>query len=205
MNLLLSGMVADLHSELYKIKSIAKTLDENAYTDTEIGLLEELVEATEAYKKYLLTMKSRKESSSITNHININIEKIAEEVFLYKPVTTKNYYDGDYLERFAMMRTSDLKFSGVFDLHNKFWQAHEVSGGNIFATIPFALLNDIQASKLQNLHWNKANVDVYEIPREIQLKLSKGEMITTLKGMFEHFILVREVRGNIFMVLHYKI
>ncbi|WP_158385947.1 hypothetical protein [Clostridium aceticum] len=205
MNLFLSGMVADLHKELYKIKSIAKALEENTYTDSDIGLLEELAAAAAAYKNHLLSMKNRKEGTSQVSDLNMKMEKIAEETFLYKPVTTKNYYDGDYLERFSMMRTSDLKSSGVFDLHNKFWQAHEVSGGNIFATIPLALLNDVQSYKLQSFNWYKGDVDVYEIANEIQSKLSKGEMITILKKMFEHFILVREIRGNIFMVLHYKI
>jgi len=139
------------------------------------------------------------------NDLNIRMEKISEETFLYKAVMVKNYYEGDYLERFSEVRTSDLKTSGAFDVHNKFWQAHEVSGGNIFASIPLALINHTQSSTLQQLNWDPVKVDVYEITKEFQPKTTKGQIITTVAKMFDHHLLVREVYGDVLMVLHYRV
>lgn len=204
-------MVTKMNNVLYNIKKLANNLGNNPQLNSEIKLLQELISSAEAYKTYLTNLSNtksiQKQSEKIKNPAQKNptlkVEKISEEVFLCKPVTVKNYYEGDYLERFSEIRTSDLKTCGVFEIHNKFWTAHEVIGGNIFASIPLALVNDHQSSKLQGLNWNKVMVDIYEIVGPIEGGTSRGEMINTVKEMFDHYILVREVYGNVFMVLQY--
>ncbi|SNS18526.1 hypothetical protein SAMN05446037_1005167 [Anaerovirgula multivorans] len=197
-----------MNSELYRIKKIANDLGKNSQLTSELKLLQELIESTETYKRYLMDIcNTQKPQNSVAKakSLDIKIEKISEEVFLCKPVMVKNYYEGDYLERFSEIRTSDLKTCGALEIHNKFWTAHEVFGGNIFASIPLELINDTHASKLQRLNWDKVQVDIYEIESGIESKASRGEIINTVEGMFNHYILVREVYGNVFMILHYKI
>ncbi|SDJ98928.1 hypothetical protein [Natronincola ferrireducens] len=197
-----------MNNQLYKIKRIVNDLEASSYTNSQISLLQELIVTAEVYKQHLIhvtNQQNNKNNVDVINHVDMKIEKISQEVFLYKPITVKNYYDGDYLERFASIRTSDLKSSGVLDIHNRFWQAHEVFNGNIFASIPFELINASQSSKLQHFNWDKVQVDVYEITSELQSKTSRRDIINAVEKMFDHYILVREVCGNILMVLHYKL
>ncbi|SCZ04883.1 hypothetical protein [Alkaliphilus peptidifermentans] len=189
-------------NEFNRIKTIVYNLEKNIDSNGKMRLIEELIEQAEAYKKQLIETTNTKQLQS--NGLDIKIEKITEETFLFKSVMVKNVYDGDYLERFSMIRTSDLKTSNVFEVHNKFWEAHEVYGGNIFATIPLALINDTQSSSLQRLNWDKVKVDVYEVKGEIEIS-NRGKIISTIEKMFDHYILVREVYGNILMILHYKL
>lgn len=200
--LIVTRMVTNLINEFNRIKTIVYNLEKNIDSNGKMRLIEELIEQAEAYKKQLIETTNTKQLQS--NGLDIKIEKITEETFLFKSVMVKNVYDGDYLERFSMIRTSDLKTSNVFEVHNKFWEAHEVYGGNIFATIPLALINDTQSSSLQRLNWDKVKVDVYEVKGEIEIS-NRGKIISTIEKMFDHYILVREVYGNILMILHYKL
>lgn len=200
--LIVTRMVTNLINEFNRIKTIVYNLEKNIDSNGKMRLIEELIEQAEAYKKHLIETTNTKQLQS--NGLDIKIEKITEETFLFKSVMVKNVYDGDYLERFSMIRTSDLKTSNVFDVHNKFWEAHEVYGGNIFATIPLALINDTQSNSLQRLNWDKVKVDVYEVKGDIQIS-NRGKIINTIEKMFDHYILVREVYGNILMILHYKL
>ena len=198
-------MVTNLSNELFQIRNILNTLTKNSNSHGELRLIQELIDYAEAYKERLIKLSKQDSSKpAALNEPDFKIEKISEDTFLFKPVTVKNYYDGDYLENFSNIRTSDLKTSGVFDIHNKFWEAHEVNGGNIFATIPLDLINPQQSSKLQQLNWDKVQVDIYELDTESVKDLPKYKLNEAVGKMFEHYILIREVYGNIFMVLHYK-
>lgn len=181
-----------------------KDLEKTDSPVLQIKLLEELIGSAHAYKDDIIK-KSHEKATKKINIGEIKLEKISEEIFLYKPVTVKNYYDGDYLERFANIRTSNLKDIGALDMHNKFWKAHEVVAGNIFATIPQALLDSQQSAKLEFLQWDIAQVDIYEIPPTVESRLTRSEIMKGIAEMFQHYILLREVFGNILMVLHYKL
>ncbi|SET37384.1 hypothetical protein SAMN05660297_02198 [Natronincola peptidivorans] len=197
-----------MDNQVKKIKALVLDLEKDSNPQSQISLLQELIASAEACKKHLLHIENLQKQEKAVIHIDnvdLQIEKISEEIFLYKSVMVKNYYDGDYLERFSEIRTSDLKTSGAFDIHNRFWKAHEVCGGNIFATVPLALIEDGQSTKLQRLHWDPVQVEVYEIINDVQSKLSRGQIINAVEKMFNHYLLVRELCGNIMMVLHYKI
>lgn len=191
-----------MNEKLYKLKSMVYGLERNPDADSQIKLLQDIISCAEAFRKDLVKKTHQKATSP---EQQLKLEKISEEVFLYRPVLVKNYYEGDYLERFSAIRTSDLKSSGTLDTHNRFWEAHEVINGNIFASVPLALLSHAQAPRLMGFHWEKVHVDVYEIGKAGQLSMSKTDIINSVSKMFEHYLLVREKYGDIFMVLHYKI
>ncbi len=195
-----------MNERLYKLKSMVFSLERNPDADSQIKLLEDLISCAEAYRADLVK-KTLHQSGGSKGPVKeqLQMKKITEEVFLYRPVLVKNYYEGDYLERFSAIRTSDLKASGVLDIHNKFWEAHEVVSGNIFATVPLELLTHVQGKKLMDYHWEKAQVDVYEIEKTMETKMSKIEIINGIGRLFNHYLLVREKYGNILMVLHYKL
>lgn len=194
-----------MSNELFQIRNILNTLSKNNNSHAEVKLVQELIDYAESYKARLIKLSENDSPKVSMNQVpEIKMERISEETFLYKAVTVKNYYEGDYLENFSNIRTSDLKTSGVLDIHNKFWQAHEVNGGNIFATIPLDLVDSQQATKLQSLNWCKIKVDIYEIDSEVVKKLPKYKINEAVGKLFSHYILIREVYGNIFMVLHYK-
>lgn len=158
-------MVKKLSNELYQIRSILNILARNNNSHEELKLVQEIIDYAETYKERLIKLSTQGNPKHlVSNETDLKLEKISEETFLYKAVTVKNYYEGDYLENFSIVRTSDLKTSGVFEIHNKFWEAHEVNGGNIFATIPQALVDSQQSAKLEKLNWDKVQVDIYEIP-----------------------------------------
>ena len=199
-------MVNKLSNELYQIRSILNTLAKNNNSHEELKLVQEIIDYAETYKERLIKLSTQNNVRPVVNNeTDAKIEKISEETFLYKAVTVKNYYEGDYLENFSNVRTSDLKASGVFEIHNKFWEAHEVNGGNIFATIPNELVNSQQAAKLEKLNWVRVQVDIYEISSETLKEMPKYKINDTIGKMFKHYILIRELYGNIMMVLHYKI
>ncbi|KAB3531646.1 hypothetical protein F8154_12705 [Alkaliphilus pronyensis] len=192
-------------NELYRIKTVVYNLEKNISNNEKLQLLQDLVNEAEAYKKTLMNMPTTNQLRfNSAGDLNIITEKISEETFLYKSVMAKDVYEGDYLERFSMIRTSDLKTAGVLDIHNRFWKAHEVYGSNIFATLPLALINDEEQIKiLKRLNWNRVHVDVYEIKNDIHNN-SKGKIISAVERLFDNYILVREVYGDILMILHFK-
>lgn len=197
-----------MSNELFQINYILKALQKNDNSpQSELRLVQELIDYAVTYKERLIKLSAPQDNNGKgkNSDSDLKLVKISEETFLYKPVTVKNYYDGDYLERFSTMRTSDLKASGVFDIHNKFWGAHEVTSGNIFASIPLELVNSLQAPKLRRLNWDEVQVDIYEIDSDAQSKLPQHELNNKAEKLFSHYLLVREVYGDIPMILHYKI
>lgn len=194
-----------MSNELFQIRNILNTLTKNNNSHNELNLIQELIDYAEAYKERLTKLNAQNSTVPICNGPKLKMDKISEESFLYKPVTVKNYYDGDYLENFSNIRSSDLKTSGAFEVHNKFWEAHEVNGGNVFATIPYALVNPQQTAKLERLNWDRAEVDIYEIDAATVQAMPKFKINEAVEKKFPHYLLIREVYGNIMMVLHYKI
>lgn len=198
-------MVTRMGNGFYDIKKLVIDLENSQSQDSQIDLLEKLSDSAISYRDKLINKKKSKTTTSYCGSLNIKTEKISEEVFLYKSVMVKNYYEGDYLERFSMIRTSDLKTSGALNIHNQFWRAHEVISGNIFASLPLALINKEEASSLEKLGWDLIHVDVYEIILDSQAKNTQVEIINTISKIFDNYLLVKERYGGIYMVLHYRI
>lgn len=121
--------------------------------------------------------------------------------FLYKPTEIRNYYDGDYLEKFNERRTDDLKRAGALELHNKFWMSNNVEGGNIFGSIPLELIDKDSAKALLSYGWKQADVTIYEIDETISLR----ELDRICSGVFNHYIIATEMRNSTKLVLDFNI
>ncbi|QUH25260.1 hypothetical protein [Serpentinicella alkaliphila] len=191
-----------MNSLITNIKTTVKKLSLNN-PKREVEIIEKLIENLSLYKQEVIKSGGfNSKSEGKLNYHGLKIDKISDEVFLYKPVTTKNYYDDDYLEKFSEIRTSDLSYSGVLEIHNKFWGAHEIMSGNIFATTPLELIDSSQCKKLQKLNWELINADIYEVKADSSI--SKLALLNAIEKMFRSYLLVREVSGNILMVIEFK-
>ncbi|WP_352418904.1 hypothetical protein [Proteiniborus sp.] len=157
-----------------------------------------------------LTKMIKEQSTNIDKYGNNRINKASNDYpgftlistlpFLYKPIEVKNYYDGDYLEKFGERRTDDLKSAKVLELHNKFWMSNNVEGGNIFGSIPLELIKKDSANKLLSYGWKETDVSIYEI-EEINLK----ELDRFCSRTFRHYIIATEMRNNTKLVLKFDI
>lgn len=186
-----------MNKDLYELKKILYNLENKHFPGKEIELLDHLIATAHKMKNQYIEIEKSTYSSD-----NIQVEKISEENFLYKPVLVKNYYEGDYLERFGESRSCDLKNSNLLDVHNKFWKAYEVQKGNIFASIPQALADTDQVERLKYLGWDSVRVDVYEIKK---CRLNRADLRKYVERFFKHHVLVLEVYSNTMLILNYKL
>lgn len=127
---------------------------------------------------------------------------ITEIEFLYKPVTMKNVYAGNYLERFAEERTNDLKYSKAINQHNEFWKQHETIAGNVYGSVPMELINADSANYLARSGWLTVSVDVLEVDFDCEDKRACVEYCETY---FNKYIIVNELETNSILVLKYNI
>ena len=132
----------------------------------------------------------------------IELQHINSIPFIYKPVLKKNYYEGNYLEEFSNIRTSELKEAKALDIHNKFWQNHEILRGNIFGSLPQELINKESVSKLLRYGWDKVVVEVYEIS---QRKCTTKDLVEFCELKYANFLMVKEKSTGAELILHYKV
>lgn len=139
-----------------------------------------------------------------TEKINesMQLKKINVIPFIYKPVLKKNYYEGTYLEEFAHRRTAELKEADALDVHNKFWQTHEVLRGNVFGSLPMELINHDGVNKLQRFGWDKVDVNVLEVQER---RCSMKEMMAYCEMQYRHFLIVNEKSTGSELILHYSV
>lgn len=186
-----------MEKDLYELKKIVYNLENRYFDGREIELLDNLITiANQMRNKYIDIEKT------MFSQDNIQMEKISQETFLYKPVIVKNYYEGDYLERFGESRTSDLKNCNLLEVHNEFWKAYQVQKGNVFASIPKALASPDQVRKLEYLGWDTVKVDVYEIKK---CNLTKTNLRKYIEKLFKYHVLVLEVYSDVTIVLKYNL
>jgi len=186
-----------MNKDLYDIKKLVYNLENGYFNGREVELLDNLILVAQNMKDKYLELEE-----SICSNDNVELEHISRETFLYKPVMTKNYYEGDYLERFGESRTSDLQSCKLLEIHNQFWKAYEVQKGNIFASLPQELANSEQVQRLEFLGWDNVEVDVYEIKR---CDLNKKEFTRYIQKRFKYNILVVEVYSNTRIILNYNV
>lgn len=186
-----------MEKDMYELKKIVYNLESGYFEGREIELLDKLIYTAEKIKE-----KHIKAEKDLSFNENIELDKISCETFLYKPVMTRNYYEGDYLERFGESRTYDLNSSKLLEIHNEFWKAYEVRKGNIFASIPKELASKDQINRLETLGWDKVEVDVYEVTK---CNTTKKELIKYVEKLFSHHVVVLEVYSNTNIILSYNI
>ncbi|MFZ5969147.1 MAG: hypothetical protein ACOYVK_18480 [Bacillota bacterium] len=133
---------------------------------------------------------------------DIGFHHINEVKFLYKPIMKKNPYEGTYLEEFSQRRTEELKAAKALDVHNRFWQNHEISRGNIFGSVPMELISKDAVRKLLSFGWEEVDVAVLEVKEN---PCSIREFVEYCEMTFQHFLIVKEKSTGAEIILHYKI
>lgn len=120
--------------------------------------------------------------------------------FLYKPMYFQNIYEGNEIEYFSKDRTEELVESGAIEVHNTFWQTHDIIYGNVYGSVPLELVGKDGVGKLLKCGWKKASVDVIEFNRE--LGVAKIREISEKK--YRHYILLKEIETESILLLRYN-
>ena len=190
-----------MNESVKKLKRLVSELESYAYCDNSkkvFQLSDEIITTASLIKK---EFNGGNFEACFNGEEYEELEKISSIPFIYKPVTVRNYYEGDYLEKFSEQRTDDLKRTGILELHDKFWTSNSVERGNIFGSIPIELIPKDAASKLLDLGWEYADVTIYEVIQE--MKLTK--LIDFCDKNFKHYIIATEMRNNSRLVLHFNV
>ena len=90
--------------------------------------------------------------------VTISYKRINKLPFIYKPILRKDYFKGDYLEKFSLERTMQLKEADALITHNNFWKEHEDVKGNVFGSLPVDMMTTKSFSKLLQMGWCETNV-----------------------------------------------
>lgn len=122
--------------------------------------------------------------------------------FIYKPILVKNYFEGDYIVRFAEQRTNDLKEAKALEAHNEFWIQHKTIKGNVFGSVPKELLDEKSIKSLLYSGWNEIEVDIMDVKGDYE---NIKEIINFCENTFNYYILLKEELTNEHLILHYKI
>lgn len=186
-----------MKATIHDIQKIAKEIEKASDCGNKIRvqqLLDEMINTCICMKTEI------DEKKKILN--NIEVKHINSIPFIYKPILKKNYYDGSYLEEFSAMRTSELKEAKSLDIHNKFWQTHEILRGNVFGSVPKELINREAILKLERYGWDEITVEVYEIGKR---DCSMKEMMEFCELRYAKFLMVKEKSTGAELILHYNI
>jgi len=147
-------------------------------------------------------IKNNLPKKSIDAYNNIKCSKINTIPFIYKPVLIKNYFEGDYIVKFAEARSQDLKKARALDAHNEFWIQHKTIKGNIFGSVPKELLKEESIKSLVRSGWREAEVDIFDIEDCVE---DTREIISFCENKFKYYILIQEELTNSYLILNYKI
>lgn len=186
-----------MKGSIHDIKVIADKIERAAVIGNKIQLEGFVDEMIQTCKHIKIQLEEKKKLANV-----IKLENINTISFIYKPILKKNYYEGTYLEEFAERRTYELKEANVLDIHNRFWQTHEVLRGNIFGSLPLELIRKEGAEKLKFFGWDEVSVDVLEVQER---KCSMKELVAYCEVKFCHFLIVHEKSTGAELILHYNI
>lgn len=146
------------------------------------------------------TIEEENKRTGVSIHLKYN--KINTLPFLYKPINRRNYYDGDYLVKFAEDRTRDLKDAKALDAHNKFWIEHKTVKGNIFGSLPTEFLNEKEKNSLYRNGWRDVSVDILDMKGD---NTELRDVIKFCEESFNYYILIKEEQTNSYLILKYNI
>lgn len=190
-----------------KIKQLKKSINElesymyNENKEKMHELTNEIIEISENIKQGLEYKQDAKYSNKDNNLSKYGLNHVGTLPFLYKPVTKKDYYEGDYLEVFSRQRSDELKRAEALEIHNKFWTVNSVERGNIFGSIPKELISEEASRLLLSYGWNISVVSVYEIDEEKDI----DEVLNLCEDEIQNYLLVNEKKNNQMLILQYKI
>lgn len=187
-----------MEQEILAIKRAIIELEKNNSTNDESKILKNIDNIICICEK----MKDNFQKQSEKVYKNVKCSKINTISFIYKPVRVKNYFDGDYIVKFAEGRSADLKEAKALDSHNEFWIQHKTIKGNIFGSVPKELLKQESVKALLKSGWCEAEVDIYDIKECLD---DIKEIINFCENTLNHYILIEEELTNTHLILHYKI
>jgi len=121
--------------------------------------------------------------------------------FIYKPILREDYFKGDYLEKFAVERTMQLKEADALITHNNFWKEHEDVKGNVFGSLPVDMMTQHSISKLLQMGWQKTNVNVIDFNKD---NVDEKDIIKFCEKNYTKFILVKEKATGTYLALEYE-
>ncbi|QXM05473.1 hypothetical protein [Crassaminicella indica] len=179
------------------IKKIADQIERAEAVGNKLQLEKLIDEMIRTCKNIKLELEEKKKIA-----YEIKLEKINTIPFVYKPVLRKNYYEGTYLEEFAERRTAELKDAKALDIHNRFWQNHEVLRGNIFGSVPAELIGKDAVNRLTYFGWDEVDVNVLEVQER---KCDMKALVEYCELHFSHFLIVNEKSTGTELILHYDI
>lgn len=190
-----------MQQEIYALRKAIIEIERNiASKDNDVLLknIDEIIYLCQNLKNSL----SQNNTVKIFESTNIDCKKINRISFIYKPLTQRNYFEGDYLVEFAEERTRELKEAGILDIHNNFWTDHKTIKGNVFGSVPKELINTKAENSLLKNGWREVDVNILDIKnRNINVK----EIIKFCENNFEYYILIKEESTNTFLILQYEI
>jgi len=196
-----------MRQKIFELKKLVNELESYMYNKNDVKILEIANKICDTSKQITELQKSDKNEEN-NNKLKLENEKVIDGLefissidFLYKPMGKKNFYEGDYLEKFAAIRTDELKRADVLKIHNKFWIANEIEKGNIFGSIPIDLINSESNKLLISYGWKSINVDIYK-NKEFTIK---KDLFDLIKKQFENYLLIKEKKNNEYFILDYKI
>lgn len=120
--------------------------------------------------------------------------------FLYKPMYFQNIYEGNEIEFYAKDRTEELIESDTIEVHNEFWQSHDIIYGNVYGSLPLELASKDGVAKLLKCGWKKTNVDIIEFDKRVEINSARH----LAEKKFRHYILIKEVETGSLLLLRYN-
>jgi hypothetical protein len=193
-----------LLSKVYEIRRLTIKLEENikngAYPQfkSNCDAIEELVNSLrhqfKVENQHIVRRYEQVESQEFKSH---EINKLE---FLFKPVTTRNVYEGSYIESYAVERTEQLKAANALKEHNEFWSSLETLYGTVYGSVPVELIAPSSAAILQKLGWVETMVKILDFGK-IQ---DRSVFVDYCKDVFESFIIVVEKETDTYLVIEFE-
>lgn len=187
-----------MEQEILAIKRAILELEKNNSKDNESKILKNIDNIIRVCER----LKDNFQNKNEKDFKNVKCSKINTITFIYKPLRVKNYFEGDYIVKFAEARSADLKEAKALDSHNEFWIQHKTIKGNIFGSVPKELLKEESVKALLRAGWREAEVDIYDIKESLE---DIKEIISFCEETLNHYILIEEELTNTHLILHYKI
>ena len=112
----------------------------------------------------------------------------------------RSIYEGNEIEFYAKDRTEELMESNTIEVHNEFWQTHEIIYGNVYGSLPLELAPKEGVAKLIKCGWKKTNVDIVEFAKDMDTQ----EARKIAEKKFRHYILIKEIATGSVLLLRYN-
>lgn len=192
-------------SKIYEIRRLTIRLEDNV----KMGSYQDLME--NSFKIQTIAEELREQFKKENAHIVKKFElaqnndfkrkEINQLDFVYKPISTRNVFEGSYIERYSEERTLQLTSSGALNSHNSFWSAYDTVYGTVFGSVPTELIGSSSTAMLLQLGWEHAKVKVIEFGDVT----SREAIVDYCSAVYKDYIIVKEKKTGSYLVLSFII